>query len=237
MRGTDYREPTVVLPSNMFPGRIGVVTVTYNSATVLDEFLDSLDRQEYSDFLLIAVDNASTDSTLEKLNRHPGGSKRILANRENIGVARANNQGIRIAVDAGCEYVLLLNNDVAFESDLFRQLVEGLTVCRASMVVPLIYFYQPADRIWAAGGGFQPFLGFRNFHWGEGEQDVGQFPEPRRIDYAPTCCVLIHRDVFGQLGLMDERFSSTPTMPTSCSEPDHRICPCSFGRELVYCTK
>ena len=38
---------------------MGVVTVTYNSDDVLDDFLDSLAKQTFDNFLLFAVDNAS----------------------------------------------------------------------------------------------------------------------------------------------------------------------------------
>ena len=47
------------------PPRLGVVTVTYNSARVLEDFLRSVKAQTLPSFALYTVDNASTDGTLD----------------------------------------------------------------------------------------------------------------------------------------------------------------------------
>lgn len=206
MRKPSYEELTIELPVDFVPGKIGIVTVTYNSALVLDDFLASLARQSHSSFLLIAVDNASNDDTVAILRSGQNDRQIIIANENNVGVATGNNQGIRAAIAAGCEYVLLLNNDVVFGEHLLRDLIRGLDAEQAAMAVPMMYFHQPPNRIWAAGGGFQPDKGFRNYHRGENEEDAGQYDQPCRIDYAPTCCVLIRREIFARLGLMDERY-------------------------------
>ena len=206
MGGDRYRDPTINLPQAFVPRKIGLVTVTYNSATMLKEFFSSLDAQTYRQFCLVSVDNASTDSTVSLLHASSGAEHLVIANTTNVGVAAANNQGIRLAVDLGCEYVLLINNDVVLDPELLTELVRGLADCHCDMAVPLIYFNDPPNRIWTAGGSFQPRLGFRVQHRGLGEDDRGQYDRPVRIDYAPTCCVLIRREVFGKIGLMDERY-------------------------------
>ena len=43
------------------PPRLGVVTVTYNSAGVLEDFLRSVKAQTLPSFALYTVDNASTN--------------------------------------------------------------------------------------------------------------------------------------------------------------------------------
>lgn len=206
MAPPEYREQTIDLPDHFVPGRIGVVTVTFGSGQVLPDFFASLDRQTYSNFLLISVDNASKDGTLEQLRAYKGRESVLIANEANLGVAAGNNQGIRAAIAAGCEHVLLLNNDVVFGPDLFQQLVDGLSDHNCQMTTPLIHYYDQPDVIWCAGGYFQPLLGYRCLHYGDGEKDQGQYSSVRAVQYAPTCCVLIHRTVFGQIGLMDERY-------------------------------
>ena len=59
---------------------------------------------------IIVVDNASSDNTLELLRRHH--HLRLVENSSNLGYARANNQGIKLATG---EYVLLLNPDTRTE--------------------------------------------------------------------------------------------------------------------------
>ncbi|MDE3105626.1 MAG: glycosyltransferase family 2 protein [Acidobacteriota bacterium] len=194
------------LPQAFEPGKIGIVTVTYNSGQVLPEFIESIERQQYRNFVVYAVDNASKDDTIAVLQGWQPKNLVVMANQDNRGVAAGNNQGIRAAIADGCEYVLLLNNDVAFEADLFGGLVEGLQQYSCAMTTPKCYYYEPKDVLWCAGGYFQPRLAYRNLHYGENERDTGQFDTPRAVTYAPTCCVLIRREVFAAVGLMDERY-------------------------------
>ena len=58
------------------PNRLGLVTVTYNSAEVLPGFIASVLAQTYPDWRLYTVDNASTDDTLAVLAR--SSDKRVL---------------------------------------------------------------------------------------------------------------------------------------------------------------
>lgn len=185
--------------------RVGVVTVLFNSTPVLPGFFTSLEAQEFQDFHVWVIDNASTDGSAE-LCRAQGSLLTVVANEKNMGVAAGNNQGIHAALDAGCEYVLLLNNDVEFGPQLFSQLMEGLRANRCEMVAPVMYYYDRPEMIWAAGGKFQPLFGYRCYHLSEGTRNVGQFRRPRRIQHAPTCCVLFARSVFERVGFMDERY-------------------------------
>lgn len=186
--------------------RIGVVTVTYNSADVLPEFLRCMLAQTHDDFLLFVVDNASTDDTLAIVGTLDDPRVRLIANADNRGVAAGNNQGIAAALEAGCSSVLLLNNDTSFPPDLLASLDQALHRYGVEMVCPKIVYFDEPKRIWAAGGGFQPWLGYTNVHFGEGKPDHGQYDHPRRVTYSPTCCVLIRDQVFRTVGLMDERY-------------------------------
>lgn len=185
---------------------IGVVTVTYNSESVLADFLSCIWQQEYREFLLFAVDNASQDHTLCILRDCKDERLRIIANQGNQGVAEGNNQGVRAAIQEGCASILLLNNDTEFDSTLIARLVAGMGVNHVEMTCPKIMYYDEPTRIWAAGGAFQPWLGYRCIHTGEDEIDHGQWDRARLVSYVPTCCVLIQREVFERVGLMDERY-------------------------------
>jgi GT2 family glycosyltransferase len=190
----------------MDKGRIGVVTVTYNSGQVLPDFLRCLWSQTCTNFLLLAVDNASRDGTIELLKECGDERLIVIANPDNRGVAEGNNQGIRQALEAGCSSVLLLNNDTEFDETLLERLAAGLETYACDMVCPKMLFFDEPDRIWAAGGFFQPRLGYRTLHYGEGDRDRGQFDQARAVTYTPTCCVLICADLFARIGLMDARY-------------------------------
>ncbi len=185
---------------------IGIVTVTYNSGKVLPDFLRCLFAQTEANFLLFAVDNASTDNTVELLAGCSDTRLRTIVNPDNRGIAEGDNQGIQQALEAGCSSILLLNNDTEFETTLLEQLAHGLETYACDMVCPkMLYFDQP-DRIWAAGGLFQPRLGYRTLHYGERELDRGQFDEARAVTFAPACCILVRSELFAKIGLMDPRY-------------------------------
>jgi GT2 family glycosyltransferase len=192
--------------SGMSANKIGVVTVTYNSSGVLPDFLSSLDNQTYRDFTIYAVDSGSSDDSVSVLKSHGIPNLKVIVNYDNVGIAKGNNQGIQRALDEGCQSILLLNNDVAFGPDLLYQLLKGLEDNSCDMTVPLIYFYDHPTRIWAAGGGFQSLLCYRNYHRGEGAEDKGQYNKTVKAAFAPACCILIRREVFEAIGPMDERF-------------------------------
>lgn len=187
-------------------GKIGVVTVTYNSEPVLQEFLDSLVAQTHENIILYLVDNASKDQTLEIARKQPDISTVVIANPDNLGVAEGNNQGIRSALEDGCECVLLLNNDTVFPADFIAQLYDGLDRHHCDMTTGQMYYYDRPDVLWCAGGRFQPWLGYRIQHDGENKKDTGQFNQPRRVTYTPTCCLLVRMSVFDRVGLMDSRY-------------------------------
>jgi GT2 family glycosyltransferase len=186
--------------------RIGVVTVTYNSARVIDGFMNSVLTQAHADFELYIVDNASKDATLSLLASFSDPRIHLILNKDNLGVAEGNNQGIREATESGCKLVLLINNDTEFGTNLFSVMLDGIDSLNAAMLVPKIMYFEPKNKIWCAGGYFKPWMGYSTGHSGEGQTDRGQFDTPRAVQYAPTCCMLIRLDVFDTVGLMDPRY-------------------------------
>jgi len=185
---------------------IGVVTVTYNSGSVIDDFMRSLLCQTYSEFLLYLVDNASTDRTLQQVAAYKDSRIHIVANPRNLGFAQANNQGIQAALVAGCKFVLLVNNDIEFGPQLLEQLLDGLEEHDCDMVAPKIVFHHDQRVIWSAGGGLDPKRGYAGFHRGYGEVDQGQFDSSQVVDHAPACCLLIRSEVFERIGLLDTHY-------------------------------
>ena len=185
---------------------IGVVTVTYNSGRVLPRFLHCLFAQTWADFILFTIDNASVDNTVDLLAACNDTRLVTILNPDNRGIAEADNQGIRQALEVGCSSILLLNNDTEFGDSLLNQLVSGLDTYSCDMVCPKMLYFDPPERIWAAGGLFQPRLGYRTLHYGERELDRGQFEVARAVTFAPACCILVRSELFAKIGLMDPRY-------------------------------
>jgi GT2 family glycosyltransferase len=186
-------------------GTIGVVTVTYNSGSVLEPFLQSLVAQTYRNFILYAVDSGSIDNSIALLDAWKDERLRVIPNESNVGIAEGDNQGIRAALADGCDYILLLNNDVEFEPETFAILVAQLNALDCDLLAPKILY---ADRvhIWSAGGTFKVLKGYLGSLKGEGERDCGQYETPVLIHFAPGCCILARNKVFERIGVMDVKY-------------------------------
>ncbi|HZR57827.1 MAG TPA: glycosyltransferase family 2 protein [Terriglobales bacterium] len=183
---------------------IGIVTVTFNSSTVIPGFMDSLLQQTHTTFILYVIDNGSWDETLQRVSKYLD-SRIVTIRSSNVGVAEGNNIGIRAAIRDGCTSILLINNDTVFDPHLLSELDTGLERHESDMVVPKILYFDDPNRIWCAGGYFARLRGSAG-HFGEGQQDDGKFNQPRAVEYSPTCCMLIRSSVFERIGLMDANY-------------------------------
>jgi GT2 family glycosyltransferase len=190
--------------NNVAVPKVGVVTVTYNSACVLDDFIASLLAQTHQNFVLYAVDNASRDKSVARLSAVDDPRMRIIANPENYGVAEGNNIGIRQAIQNGCDFILLLNNDTSFPADLFERLLTRLVATQSDMASPKIFYENPSDQVWFGGGYFR--RGMAMMADMVGGPDGAPFSRQRLIEYAPTCCVLAKAGVFTIVGEMDPAY-------------------------------
>lgn len=173
----------------MNEGRVGLVTVTYNSAAVLHDFMESTLKQRYINFVLYIIDNSSTDETLEVLKQYSDSRIKLIENKDNLGVAGGNNQGINAAIFDNCEYILLINNDTVFESSLINKLLEGINKLSCDVVIPKMMFYDNPNMIWCAGGYFIPLLAYFTKHYGINEVDRGQYNNFKKINYSPLLYV------------------------------------------------
>ena len=186
--------------------KIGVVTVTYNSDKVLQPFLSDLFAQSFHNFNLYVIDNASEDKTLKILDDLNDNRVNQIRNHSNIGVAAANNIGIKKALEDKCSHILILNNDIEFSNTLFKDMLVSIKKENCSMMTPKIMYHRDKDIIWYAGGGFKKSNGYLPYHTGFNENIKNNNYQSLYVDYASTCCLLIKKDVFETIGYMDEKY-------------------------------
>ena len=186
--------------------KIGLVTISYNSADVLQPFLDCVWKQTHENLILYVIDNASTDNTLSILTKTNDPRLVIIKNETNFGVAKANNQGIIKAIEEGCDQVLIINNDVEFEVALIEKLIKAQKDNTCSLVSPKMMYFDSPQNIWYAGSWFNKRKGYLPLHRGMKDLDEGQYDKITQVEYAPTCCLLIKKEVFQDVGMMDEKY-------------------------------
>ena len=181
---------------------ITIVIVNYNGIRFQEECVKSLYDMKYKDFDILIVDSGSTDGSMKVIEeRYP--NIKIIKCHENIGVAKGNNIGIRYSIKNGSKYTLLSNNDIVVDSHIITELLKYAD--EDTITVPKIYYYEPSDVLWYAGGEMNWKRGV-SIHYGDMKKDVGDYDEVRSCSYSPTCFMLIPNSVFENVGLVDENY-------------------------------
>lgn len=96
----------------MSAARVTAVVVTWNRKALLLDCLEHLFAQTWPDMDILVVDNASDDGTEEALLQLIEAGRITYANTgANLGGAGGFQFGMRRAVEAGCEYVWIMDDD------------------------------------------------------------------------------------------------------------------------------
>ncbi len=100
---------------------ISIIVVTWNSDKYLAACLGSVKEQSEKDIELIVVDNNSSDNSKNIIKQYK--PEIFIENSDNLGFAKANNQGIKVSKG---EYVLTLNMDVILELDYLEKIKQEI---------------------------------------------------------------------------------------------------------------
>jgi GT2 family glycosyltransferase len=194
---------------------LSVVIVNYRKGELLLACLDSVHATAGGLPLeVIVVDNASGDGTAEAVpRRFP--TVRLLVNADNVGFARATNQG---TARARGELVLWLNPDTVVRPGAFAELLAFFRAhpdaaavgprmvgpagdlqysCRAfpSLTTGLFTRYSILRRLWPGNPVSERYL---LSDWDHASE--------RAVDWISGACLLTSQAVLRQVGLLDERF-------------------------------
>jgi len=105
--------------------QVAIVVLNWNRAAEAVACLESLRQADLGGASVLVVDNGSRDGSVETIRRRFP-ELRVIALPENRGYAGGNNAGIREALEAGAEGVLLLNNDTRVAPDFLVSLLDAM---------------------------------------------------------------------------------------------------------------
>jgi GT2 family glycosyltransferase len=149
---------------------------------------------------IIIVENSANISELSilkdffKNDRHI----EILEPWQNLGFSGGVNLAVNSAIHSGFDAFLLLNNDTLIPSDTVKRLANGLIDNGFDMASPIIYCYPEKHKVWTKGYFYNRFGGLIT------QRNISFIPGT--IFYLSGCCILIHRKVFKDIGLLDTSF-------------------------------
>jgi len=180
-----------------------IVVVLYNSADTFTTMWRSLTAQTCRDWRLVAIDNNSADGSAAMLAALSDPRLEVVANTENVGFARAVNQGLRLAVAQGAERCMLLNPDTVLPPAFLTELLGAWTEHRCLVVAPRVMCAEDTSQSWYAGGHLDYGWVFANRHDDFSPDDP---PGPRDVDFASGCCLGLSTEALRRVGLLDESF-------------------------------
>ena len=195
--------------------RLSVVIVNYNVEYFLEQCLYSVRRaMQGIEGEVFVVDNSSVDGSLKMLaQKFP--EVKVIANKENVGFSRANNQAIRVSTG---EYVLLLNPDTVVEDDTFSKcldfmdshpdagglgvkMVDGkgqfLPESKRGLPTPMTAFY----KMFGLCKIFPHSKRFARYYMGHLSND-----ETNEVEILAGAFMLMRKETLDKVGLLDETF-------------------------------
>jgi len=189
---------------------LSIIIVTYKPGEIFRSCLENLSNAINVHFELIVVDNHSQDDSLAVAEEYFPDAQ-IIANLDNRGFAAANNQGLAIAIG---KYCLLLNPDVVLHENALRNLIafmeinsdvgiagprtleaSGIAALSAHTplsVVSILWRWLAIDYV------------FPNIVYGRYRKACQYATEPIHVGWVSGSCFLIRKEVYEQIGGLDE---------------------------------
>lgn len=156
---------------------------------------------------IIIIDDGSTDGTGEALRAENINELVILEGDGNLWWTGAVNKGVEYAMaQKKFDYILLMNDDVAFENDFIQHLISSAQQNPASIIGAITLYEDASEKtIWKAGmswsQGIRPFL--KNNCQGQ-KYSARDLPELLEVDAISGRGLLIPMHVIEEIGLFDD---------------------------------
>ena len=194
---------------------LSIIIVNYQHSHILDNCLESVYRTiEKIQFEVILVDNSSKDDGLEPiLKRYT--KIRFINNSKNVGFARANNQGAKIASG---DFLLFLNPDTTMIEDAVESMLDyiqsdsSIGILAPKVMNPdqtIQYSCRKFPTIWS--GLFNRYsLTTRLFPNNRYSRDYLMLDYDhnsiRSVDWVSGCCMMMSESTLKKVGGFDENY-------------------------------
>ncbi|MBQ8305711.1 MAG: glycosyltransferase family 2 protein [Blautia sp.] len=178
--------------------QVSVIIPNYNGKKYLESLMEALSVQTCRHFEVIVVDNGSTDGSAAFLyEQYP--ETRVLCFPENLGFARAVNEGIRAS---SLPYVLLLNNDTVPDREFVREMLQAIRRHKKAFSCQARMMQLHAPELLDDAGDCYSALGWA-FARGKGKK-ADRYMEEQRIFSSCAGAAIYRRKLFSRTGLFDE---------------------------------
>jgi GT2 family glycosyltransferase/glycosyltransferase involved in cell wall biosynthesis len=183
---------------------VAVVVVTFDALPDTTACVESLLAGTYPNQTVAVVDNGSSGEA-EALRARFGDAIETLAMGRNLGYGAGANVGIRHALEAGADYVWVLNNDTIVRPDTVAKLVAAMEAhAEIGVASPQISAPEGPEApggIWFAGG----VVDLRRGETRHLTEPLAEDSDPVSFDFLTGCAPFFRAAVLRQVGLFWER--------------------------------
>jgi GT2 family glycosyltransferase len=195
--------------------KLSIIIVNYNVEHFLEQCLHSVRKASKNlGVEVFVVDNNSVDGSVALVkNKFP--EVKLIANKENLGFSKANNQAMRMATG---QYILLLNPDTVVEETTFDkvvafmdahpdagglgvQMIDGkgnfLPESKRGLPTPSVAFY----KMFGFSKLFPKSKKFARYHLGYLDKD-----QTHEVEILSGAFMLLRKEALDKVGLLDEEY-------------------------------
>lgn len=203
---------------------LSIVIVTWNTEKLILECLSAIYQYPVKiNFETILIDNDSKDKTVKNVKaQFPKAT--LVENSTNIGLIKASNQGFQMAKG---RYILWLNSDAILQKDSLDKMIQFMeTHPKAGILGPRTFYPDgtlqlsaqqfPTPTTVFLENTYLSMLFKKNRWFGQYLMTWWDHADSREVDWVGGACLLIRRETFQQIGLMDERYALYSTETDWC---------------------
>ncbi len=194
---------------NKIKPQVSVIIPTYNRGWIINEAIDSVLAQDYTEFELIVVDDGSTDHTSDVLDSYRNAIK--VLSQQNKGVSAARNRGI---AEASGKFIAFLDSDDLWLPQKLSRQVEFFNTTPDALICQ-------TEEVWIRNG-------LRANPKKRHKKPSGMIFEPSlALCLVSPSAVMIRRSLLGMVGNFDETLPACEDydlwLRISCRFPVYRI--------------
>jgi len=183
--------------------RVFIIILNYNRHQDTIQCINSLYKSDLpTGTEIVIVDNSETNKSKNILKKTFPQIK-LIKTKENRGFANGNNFGIRYALKNKATHIMIINPDVVVSKPFLKPLLNTFKFKpKAGLVAPVHQHKQNNQVFFGLGGK----VDWRTTKCEHINTKTLSFKTPKKYQFVSFACVLIKREVFEKIGLLNELY-------------------------------
>ena len=113
--------------------KVSIIIPVYNASNSIEKCIDSVESQTYKNIEIIAINDGSTDDSINILRRIESKYENIkVIDKKNEGVSITRNKGIKMATG---DYIMFVDNDDYIDSDYIETYIKEILIYDYDIVI------------------------------------------------------------------------------------------------------